>query len=224
MSKVLLLILIHVNVFAFAQSNCKKCEEQFKKGEFAKAKEDCVIASKSGDANCQAFLGIIYLSNSDTDNAKIWFEKSANQGNPVGQNGLGYLYQNGLGGLSKDITKANSWFLKSAKQGNTDSQFWLGENLFLSGRKSEGFQWTLKASLNGSPDAQYNLAVMYLNGEGTKRNESSAMTWLIISATNGNYKSKSFIDRLKAKLTKEQYQNYYKTTEEFLKKNPKVLQ
>lgn len=218
-----LLILLHLSIFAPDQSECKKCEEQFRKGEFAIAKTDCIAAAKNGNASCQAILGIIYLSESEIDKARLWFEKSANQGNPIGQNGLGYLYQNGLGGLTKDITKANVWFLKSAQQGNADSQFWLGENLYLDGKKSEGYQWTLKASLGGSGDAQYNLALMYLNGDGTEKKESAAISWLIISATNGNDKSKSIIDKLKTKLTKEQYQDYYKATEDFVKKNPKVL-
>ncbi|MCH7523682.1 MAG: sel1 repeat family protein, partial [Bacteroidetes bacterium] len=129
MKKILIFIFLILNVLVFGQSNSEKCVETFQAGDFSKAKSKCILASQNRNPICQAYLGIIYLSESETYNAKIWFEKSANQGNPIGQNGLGYLYQNGFGGLSKDLEKANKWFLKSAEQGNSDSQFWLGENL-----------------------------------------------------------------------------------------------
>lgn len=197
--------------------------EIFKTRDFAKAKDECLQASKAGDPLCQAYLGIIYMSEKDMCNARIWFEKSANRGNPIGQNGLGYLYQNGLGELPKDIKKANEWFLKSAEQGNSDSQFWLGENLFLSGNKTDGYKWTLKASINGSGDAQFNLGAMFYNGDGTEKNDSLAIMWFIISATNGNEKSKDFIDDLKAKISDEDFRNYLKMTQVFVDKNRQVI-
>lgn len=223
MNKAFIWVFLSINIFANGQSSCEKCITFFKSKDFANAKNDCILASQSGDPACQAYLGIIYLSESDMQNARIWFEKSANSGNPNGQNGLGYLYQNGMGGLSKDLTKANEWFLKSAEQGNSDSQFWLGENLFLNGNKSEGYNWTLKASLNGSSDAQFNLGAMLNNGDGINKDESMSIIWFLISATNGNDRSKKIIDNLKSRVTDEQFQNYIKRAEDFIKLNPQVI-
>lgn len=223
MKKIVTLIFLVVSDFAFGQLSSEKCKTKFKAGDFTDAKVDCISASESGDIICQAYLGIIYLSESDTDNAKIWFERSANLGNPIGQNGLGYLYQNGFGGLPKDEEKANELFLKSAEQGNSDSQFWLGQNLFLSGNKEEGYRWTLKASLSGSRDAQFNLGAMLLNGDGTKKDETTATIWFLISATNGHQQSKEIIDNLKSKVSNEQFQDYINRAEDFIKLNPQVL-
>lgn len=223
MNKVLAIIFLTVGNLTFGQTSSDRCKTKFKAGDFRNAKVECISASESGDIICQAYLGIIYLSESDTDNAKIWFERSANLGNPIGQNGLGYLYQNGFGGLPKDEEKANELFLKSAEQGNSDSQFWLGQNLFLSGYKEEGYRWTLKASLSGSRDAQFNLGAMHLNGDGAKKDESIAIIWFIISATNGNEKSKEVIDNLKSKIPNEQFQDYINRAEDFIKQNPQVL-
>jgi len=224
MDKLVLIVLLNFNfILVFGQSLCEKCQDIFKSGDFAKSKDICLKASEVGDPICQAYLGIIYLSENDTYNAENWFEKSANQGNPIGQNGLGYLYQMGFGGLDKDTSKANELFLKSALQGNTDSQFWLGENLFLSGNKVEGYKWTLKASLNGSADAQYNLGAMLYNGEGTEKKDSLAIMWFIISATNGNDKSKIFVDDLKSKISDNDFQNYLKVTQDFVNKNTQVI-
>jgi TPR repeat protein len=223
MKKILIITFIKLSVLTFGQSISEKCKAKFQAGDFLNAKADCVLASQSGDSISQTYLGIIYLSESVTDSAKIWFEKSAKLGDPSGQNGLGYLYQNGLGGLPTDLEKANELFLKSAKQGNSDSQFWLGQNLFLSGNKKEGYAWTLKASLNGSRDAQFNLGAMLQNGDGTTKDETAAIIWLLISATNGNEKSKDFIDSLEARTSNEQFQKYIKLTEDFIRQNPLVI-
>ncbi|MEQ1584480.1 MAG: tetratricopeptide repeat protein [Cyclobacteriaceae bacterium] len=126
-------------------------------------------------------------------------------------------------GLPKDIEKANELFLQSAEQGNSDSQFWLGQNLFLSGNKEEGYRWTLKASLSGGRDAQFNLGAMFFNGDGTNKDESIAIIWFLISATNGHEKSKEIIDNLKSKISNEQFQDYINRAEDFIKQTPKVL-
>jgi len=121
------------------------------------------------------------------------------------------------------LEKANDLFLKSAEQGNSDSQFWLGQNLFLSGNKKEGYRWTHKASLAGSRDAQFNLGVMLQQGDGTAKDETAAIIWFLISATNGNEKSKGVIDSLQGKISNEQFQHYMKMTEDFIKQNPQVI-
>jgi uncharacterized protein len=223
MYKILTISFLSISLVTSAQTNCDSCKAIFNRKEFTKAKSECVLAAKSGDPFCQALLGIIYLSESDFPNARTWFEKSANSGDPNGQNGLGYLYQNGLGGLTKDLNTANIWFLKSAEQDNSDSQFWLGENLFLSGNLTEGYKWTLKAALNGSADGQFNLGAMIINGEGTEQNDSLAITWFIISTTNGNEKARRVIDDLKLKNTEQQFQKYIDKTKDFINQNPGVI-
>jgi len=223
MKKILFLILFGVNLVASGQTECEQCQEKFKSGDFSASKEICISASETGDPICQAFLGIIYLSESNLDSAKIWFEKSAIQGNPTGQNGFGYLYQNGFGGLEKDIEKANEWFLKSAEQGNSDSQFWLGENLILSGKEKEGYEWTLKASMNGSRDAQFNLGALLQNGQGVEKNDTLSIMWFIISATNGNENSKGVVDNLRNRISEEQFKIYLEMTRDFVNKNPETI-
>lgn len=218
-----IVLFLSLSLSVFGQSPNETCKFKFKAHDFSNAKAYCLVAAQDGDIMSQTYLGIIYLSESNTDSARVWFEKSANQGEPSGQNGLGYLYQHGSGGLPRDIEKANEWFLKSAKQGNSDSQFWLGENLFLGGNKKEGYEWTLKASLGGSANAQFNLASMLHNGDGTTKDEAAAIMWFIISATNENDQAKEFVDGLKAKLSPSAFQDYIKKTEDFVKQNPGVV-
>ena len=64
---------------------------------------------------------------------------------------------------------------------------------------------------------------MLYNGEGTEKKDSLAVMWFIISATNGNEKSKSFIDNLKTTISDDEFQNYLKVTQDFINKNTQVI-
>jgi TPR repeat protein len=164
--------------------------------------QECVKLVNSGDARMQAFVGIHFLGASDFKTAKLWLSKAAEQGEPMGQDGLGYLYQSGQG-VEKNIKIANEYFLKAAKQGNTDAQFWLGENLIVSGNYEEGARWTGQAARKGSADAQFNLAILYRDGHGVKKDEGYMYFWFTAAAMNGHEKSKELMDKLNAQLPKE---------------------
>jgi TPR repeat protein len=45
------------------------------------------------------------------------FKLAAEQGNANGQANLGLMYENGRGGVSKDLDTAVSWYSKAASQG-----------------------------------------------------------------------------------------------------------
>ena len=50
-----------------------------------------------------------------------WYQKSAERGNSIAQNNLGYMYENGQG-VIQNYTKAIEWYQKAAKQGNTTAK------------------------------------------------------------------------------------------------------
>ena len=61
----------------------------------------------------------------DMQQALMWYQKAADQGEPQAQFNLGYMYYNGEV-LPLDYRKAVEWFTKSAKQGNSGAQETLG--------------------------------------------------------------------------------------------------
>src|SRR5271163_4275478 len=63
--------------------------------------------------DAQVRLGNEYLDKKDYSSAMIWFRKAAERNNPIAQNNIGWLYDNGLG-VNKDYTEAMNWFRKSA--------------------------------------------------------------------------------------------------------------
>jgi TPR repeat protein len=50
----------------------------------------------------------------------------------------------------------------------------------------EAFQWFSKAAGQGHPDAQVNLGLMYVRGEGVTKNMDEAVKWFRSSAEQGN--------------------------------------
>jgi hypothetical protein len=157
--------------------------------------DECVRLAGSGDAHMQTLVGVHFLGKRDFQSARRWFGRAAEQGDATAQNGMGFLYQFGHG-VKKDRKIANQYFLKSAKQGNADSQYWLGENLILAGNYQEGAYWTAQGARQGSADAQFNLAVLYRDGHGVKKDEGYMYFWLTVSAQNGNQKSQALMDKL----------------------------
>ncbi len=80
----------------------------------------------------------------------------ADNGNPVAQYQLGYLYYSGLG-VSKSHKRAMEWWLKSANAGNVDSQYALGilyfEGVGIKTDFVEGCRWLGAAASSGIPAA-----------------------------------------------------------------------
>ena len=61
----------------------------------------------------------------DYEKAVYWFEKSAEQGNVIGQYNLGNMYENGEG-VKQDYAEALKWYKKSAEQEYSKAQTNLG--------------------------------------------------------------------------------------------------
>jgi TPR repeat protein len=70
-------------------------------------------------------LGRECYQNKNYKDAIRWFRKSVEQGDIVGQNNLGLMYEKGLG-VKKDYVKAVKWYTESADQGYDIAQYNLG--------------------------------------------------------------------------------------------------
>ena len=58
----------------------------------------------------------------DDPEAVSWFRKAADAGHAGGMNWLGFMYENGRGGLPKDDAQAVSWYRKAAQMGYSYAQ------------------------------------------------------------------------------------------------------
>ena len=111
------------------------------------------------------------------------------QGNPVAQNLVGVMYDNGQG-VPQDYAQAVVWFRKAATQGFAVAE----DNLGLMYYKGQGVPqdyaqavaWYRKAAEQANADAQNSLGWMYDNGQGVPQDYSQAVAWYRKAAEQAN--------------------------------------
>ena len=174
--------------------------------------------SYKGYHKAQYWLAHMYAlgegRNEDFKQAKFWYEKSAARGDADAMKELGamYAYPEDFGYIvTKDIEKAKEWYNKSlatyiadAQKGDPESQYKLG-GIFFSGSFyiddepilkediTKSFYWYSRAAEQEHPVSLIELAAMYDNGNGVKKDEQKsrdlykkALSVLEKSAKNGN--------------------------------------
>jgi TPR repeat protein len=112
--------------------------------------------------------------------AKYWSAR-AERGEARAQYQLALHYNDGTGGVRKDMAKAISWYTKSAEGGYSSAQYNLAL-CYLDGKgvtrdTKKAFEWFLKAAEQDHKQAQYNAGICYLFGEGTPKNSDKAIYW-----------------------------------------------
>ena len=82
------------------------------------------VQAASGDADAEWKLGVAYGFGAriprDDNQSVVWFRRSADQGNPIGELAVGMMC------VDEDPATAAVWLLKSAEQGDPDAQYSLG--------------------------------------------------------------------------------------------------
>ncbi len=144
--------------------------------DYVHAKEWFAKAAERGSAKAQNFLGFMcqkgqgikenieesktdklnsaifdYVNIQDYKEAKVWYEKSAEQGYIEAQFNLGYLFYE-ASWIEQDYKKAFDYFLKAAEQNNANAQCYLGkmyqQGHHVSRNLKMAEKWYLKALQN----------------------------------------------------------------------------
>jgi len=118
--------------------------------------------AEAGDAEAQSKLGVMCASGLgmklDKQEAVRWYRKSAEQGYPVGQWNLAFMYVRGEGGVAENFAEARELFRKSATSGFTNAQYDLGMMLLngLGGElnRKDAEKWFRMAAEQGYREAK----------------------------------------------------------------------
>ena len=135
--------------------NCPMCRAPFASGE--ELHKRGLRWAKKGKAWAMHTVGSnFYFGRGVSESkemARLWYEKSAEQGYPGAQNNLGFMHDHGEGGLPVSKEKARVWYEKAAKQGHPGAQFNLGRMHFKgeggSVSKEHCFFWMTRADEQG---------------------------------------------------------------------------
>lgn len=151
-------------------------------------------AAKNGSAEALFQLGDMYYNGvkkkirKDHTKAFEYMLKSAEAGNVLAMNNVGYFYENGIGTV-RNPQEAGKWYHKSAYEGNLDALNNLG-NLLISGNGIDkdyysAFGLFKLAAEGGQVQAMENLSRLYQNGQGTDRDYEQMIYWATKAAENG---------------------------------------
>ena len=127
--------------------------------------------------------------------AYFWFRRCAEQGHVPSQGQVGDMLLSGEG-VRKDVKEAVRWLRLAAAAGDTDALTTLGVCYFygtgVRRNKRAAFEHYLKAAAtrNGSGAACWNLALCFVNGDGTDRDYVAAMQWFKKTANSDSCRTK----------------------------------
>lgn len=147
------------------------------------------LAAEQGHREAQSALGSCYLGGvgvaPDFRQALDWLQKAADQGDAKAQWNLGSIFASGRGGVKRDLPAAFVLCNKSAAAGFVPAQATLGV-LFTRVRNFEqAALWLRTAAEKGDAEAQYNLGVAYIKGQGLSTDLGAAFQWMVLAAEQG---------------------------------------
>ena len=155
------------------------------------------------------------LKSGERKNALTSLQYAADHGHGVALWQLGRMYAEG-DGVVRDDRRAFEYFRKFADSHADDhpatprSRFVANAFVALGQYYLDGIPNTAvepnperarrmfyhAASYFGDPEAQYQLATLYLDGNGVTRDTKRAVPWLVLAANKGHYKSQAVLGRI----------------------------
>ena len=129
----------------------------------------------------------------------LMYHRSADMGDPEGMYNLGFCYEFGQGGLTKDGAKAMEWYQKAVEAGNARAMFHLGScyefgQVGLTKDTSKAVEWYEKAAEAGNARAMFHLGFCYEYGPGgLTKDETKAMEWDQKAAEAGDAGAMNFL-------------------------------
>lgn len=108
-----------------AQADIEEARDMMEAGQFAEAREALWPAARSGNADAEELIGVMYALGlgveQDYERAFEWYLRSALKGHPGAQSGVGWYYEVGLGMPEPDLMRAYMWYVLSAIGGDPDA-------------------------------------------------------------------------------------------------------
>ncbi|WP_340643992.1 peptidoglycan-binding protein [Phenylobacterium sp.] len=131
----------------------------------------------------------------------------ASLGHAPAQFYLAKLYENGAGGVKKDLIEARRWTERAAEGGDPKAMHNLGIS-YISGaggpkNSTTAAQWFRRAADLGLVDSQYNLAALYEQGLGVSQNAAESYKWYLVAGRTGDGEARSSAQRVASGLSSD---------------------
>lgn len=165
------------------------------KKNFKKARKHLQKAADAGEREAQLILALMQVQGQGVaENPQAGFEavQKLAPDYPLAQYALARLYADGLG-TPADAEKALKWLTRAAQapvpvpaaQVQLGNYYAEGYPPYIKPDAEKAFELTLAAAEAENRAARYRVALMYLNGQGTEKNEKRAFHFMRLSARDG---------------------------------------
>lgn len=165
------------------------------KKNFKKARKHLQKAADAGEREAQLILALMQVQGQGVaENPQAGFEavQKLAPDYPLAQYALARLYADGLG-TPADAEKALKWLTRAAQapvpvpaaQVQLGNYYAEGYPPYIEPDAEKAFELTLAAAEAENRSARYRVALMYLNGQGTEKNEKRAFHFMRLSARDG---------------------------------------
>ena len=150
-------------------------EEAYYRGDYATAFRELNTQATNGDAFAEYLLGLMYVKGEgvpqDFKQGEYWWFLAAEQGHAQAQYNLGAMYADGRGipGIVGEQGRRQKWGRR-------------GRELDF----KQAVRWYRSAAEQGEAKAQFNLGVMYAEGQGVPQDFREAMEWYYLAAMQGD--------------------------------------
>ncbi len=165
------------------------------KKNFKKARKHLQKAADAGEREAQLILALMQVQGQGVaENQQAGFEavQKLAPDYPLAQYALARLYADGLG-TPANAEKALKWLTRAAQapvpvpaaQVQLGNYYAEGYPPYIEPDAEKAFELTLAAAEAENRSARYRVALMYLNGQGTEKNEKRAFHFMRLSARDG---------------------------------------
>ncbi|MBS0621778.1 MAG: sel1 repeat family protein [Verrucomicrobia bacterium] len=120
------------------------------------------------------------------------YQKAADQGHPLAQHSLGWIYAKGKG-VPQDMQKAMHYFEQAIQGGDTAAYNGVGYVYEQEGKLPQAYEAYQKAAAGGDLDGKYNQARLLQSGKGVKRDVALAQQLYQEAAQEGHQQSKQVL-------------------------------
>lgn len=152
-------------------------------------------ASYNNDALFEHGVSLLhgYTGVADVSQGEQLIAKAAHAGVIDAKALLGYFYLVGSHEFAQDTALAKKWLSEAANAENIEAMANLGVLYYQLDELETAFFWVKQAATSGYPQSQYNLALMYINGEGCDASMKQSEFWYHEAANQGQVDAMLFL-------------------------------
>lgn len=107
------------------QADIESARDLMENGEFNAAMSALEPAARSGNADAEELIGVMYAMGLGVERDDIrafeWYMRASLKGHAGAQSGIGWYYEVGRGVQSPDLVRAYTWYVLSAIGGDPDA-------------------------------------------------------------------------------------------------------